>query len=77
MRMNLREWTARMFQPFATIGKPKRAKCEPRPKAEQKTYTFDLRQAGHGVHKVKAMTRSEARAVLKKELGLKRLPVGA
>jgi arylamine N-acetyltransferase len=76
MRMSLAEWRSQFFRNFFGARKP-RPKREPGEKATPRTFTFDLRQAGGKKHVVAAMTRSEARAVLKKQLGLKRLPVGA
>lgn len=69
--MTLRQWYANLMSHFRP-GSPC-PKALPRAKAQERTFTFHLES---GPVKVQAHTKGEARARLKRLLGLERLPAG-
>lgn len=75
MNMTLSQWRARISH-FFGAAKPK---AVPRPTGRlAECYSFVIPISGRiKEYRITALTRSEARAILKRQLGLDRLPVGA
>lgn len=78
MTMTLAQWRSQIAR-FIPVIRRQRVPKAKREKADPGFFEFGIGEASGRVrvHRVTAPTRSEARAVLKTTLGLKRLPVGA
>lgn len=72
MRMSRFGWLAKMFRPLPP--RPRRGRRGRAGKAGPRTFDFVFPDGSR--HQASALTKSEARAVLKKTLGLPRLPAG-